>query len=62
MNQAYENSWMYLVFFIIAWFGFFGLVLPLLDEYLFHYAVKGFLCDNGFTFPTNSSKIWCNIR
>jgi hypothetical protein len=61
-NEEKDNMWKYFALFILAWFAFFGLVLPLLDEYTLGFAWKKFLCDNNLIFQTSSSIEWCKIK
>jgi hypothetical protein len=62
MNQENNDNIYrdYLIFFLI-WMALVGVVLPILDEYLFNYAYKKFLCEYNFVLPTGSSKEWCNM-
>jgi hypothetical protein len=54
----------YLFLFIYAFtvMGVFGILIPLLDEYVFNFAYKTMMCEHGFYLPTNSTKIWCGIK
>lgn len=55
-----NNYWKYYAIFIVCYFGFFGIILPIIDELLLGFAYRHFLCEYNLLLPLESSKEFCS--